>query len=56
MYKVIICTDGRANKGLGQLEQESSLCLAPSPYFYNQLACYAAEKGWEAAKSHKTVQ
>ncbi|KAA0723045.1 Circularly permutated [Triplophysa tibetana] len=43
--KVIVCTDGRANKGLGQLEQESSLCLAPSPYFYNQLACYAAEKG-----------
>lgn len=43
--KVIICTDGRANIGLGQLEQESSHCLAPPPYFYNQLAGYAAEKG-----------
>ncbi|XP_073715960.1 circularly permutated Ras protein 1 [Misgurnus anguillicaudatus] len=43
--KVIICTDGRANIGLGQLEQEASHCLAPPPYFYNQLAGYAAEKG-----------
>ncbi|XP_051508184.1 circularly permutated Ras protein 1-like [Myxocyprinus asiaticus] len=43
--KVIICTDGRANIGLGQLEQESSHCPVPSPYFYNQLAYYAAEKG-----------
>ncbi|KAM9500161.1 circularly permutated Ras protein 1 isoform 1-T2 [Clarias gariepinus] len=39
--KVIICTDGRANIGLGQLEQES----ASSVYFYNQLASHAAEKG-----------
>ncbi|XP_051571574.1 circularly permutated Ras protein 1-like isoform X1 [Myxocyprinus asiaticus] len=43
--KVIICTDGRANIGLGQLEHESSHCPTPSPYFYNQLAYYAAEKG-----------
>ncbi|KAG1959309.1 circularly permutated Ras protein 1 [Pimephales promelas] len=42
--KVIICTDGLANIGLGHLEQESS-SRAPSPYFYNQLAHYAAEKG-----------
>ncbi|XP_053485168.1 circularly permutated Ras protein 1 [Ictalurus furcatus] len=39
--KVIICTDGQANIGLGQLEQES----AASVYFYNQLASHAAEKG-----------
>ncbi|XP_051995953.1 circularly permutated Ras protein 1 isoform X1 [Xyrauchen texanus] len=43
--KVIICTDGRANIGLGQLEQESTHCPVHSPYFYNQLAYYAAEKG-----------
>ncbi|XP_051755329.1 circularly permutated Ras protein 1 isoform X1 [Ctenopharyngodon idella] len=43
--KVIICTDGQANIGLGQLDQEYSHCSAPSPYFYNQLAHYAAEKG-----------
>uniref|UniRef100_A0A673HE47 Si:dkey-9k7.3 n=1 Tax=Sinocyclocheilus rhinocerous TaxID=307959 RepID=A0A673HE47_9TELE len=43
--KVIICTDGQANIGLGQLDQESSHCPTPSPYFYNQLAHYAAEKG-----------
>ncbi|XDV18917.1 hypothetical protein PO909_024510 [Leuciscus waleckii] len=43
--KVIICTDGQANIGLGHLEQESSRCSDPSPYFYNQLAHYAAEKG-----------
>ncbi|KAL2079724.1 hypothetical protein ACEWY4_025468 [Coilia grayii] len=43
--KVIICTDGCANIGLGQLEQEQSYCAAPSPYFYSQLANYATEKG-----------
>ncbi|XP_056317155.1 circularly permutated Ras protein 1 [Danio aesculapii] len=43
--KVIICTDGQANIGLGQLDQESSHCPTPSPYFYNQLAHFAAEKG-----------
>ncbi|XP_017565338.1 circularly permutated Ras protein 1 isoform X1 [Pygocentrus nattereri] len=43
--KVIICTDGHANIGLGQLEQESAHSPAPSPYFYNQLASHAAEKG-----------
>ncbi|XP_016398618.1 circularly permutated Ras protein 1-like [Sinocyclocheilus rhinocerous] len=43
--KVIICTDGQANIGLGHLDQEFSHCTAPSPYFYNQLAHYAAEKG-----------
>ncbi len=44
-FQVIICTDGQANIGLGQLDQESSHWPAPSPYFYNQLAHYAAEKG-----------
>ncbi|XP_031440669.1 circularly permutated Ras protein 1 isoform X2 [Clupea harengus] len=43
--KVIICTDGCANIGLGQLEQEQSHSPAPSPYFYSQLANYATEKG-----------
>ncbi|XP_063043442.1 circularly permutated Ras protein 1 isoform X2 [Engraulis encrasicolus] len=43
--KVIICTDGCANIGLGQLEQDQSHGAAPSPYFYSQLANYAAEKG-----------
>ncbi|XP_066537693.1 circularly permutated Ras protein 1 [Hoplias malabaricus] len=43
--KVIICTDGRANIGLGLLEQESANSPPPSPYFYSQLANHAAEKG-----------
>uniref|UniRef100_A0A8B9LKX3 Circularly permutated Ras protein 1-like n=1 Tax=Astyanax mexicanus TaxID=7994 RepID=A0A8B9LKX3_ASTMX len=43
--KVIICTDGRANIGLGQLEPESAHSPPPSLYFYNQLATHAAEKG-----------
>ncbi|XP_052458484.1 circularly permutated Ras protein 1 [Carassius gibelio] len=43
--KVIICTDGQANIGLGHLDQEFSRCPNPSPYFYNRLAHYAAEKG-----------
>ncbi|KAG5260954.1 hypothetical protein AALO_G00298360 [Alosa alosa] len=43
--KVIICTDGCANIGLGQLEQEQGHSAAPSPYFYTQLANYATEKG-----------
>lgn len=43
--KVIICTDGCANIGLGQLDQEQSHWPAPSPYFYSQLANYATEKG-----------
>lgn len=51
LLQVIICTDGQANIGLGHLEQESSRCSDPSPYFYNQLAHYAAEKGWE----HKSL-
>lgn len=45
VFQVIICTDGQANIGLGQLDQESSICPTPSPYFYNQLAHYAAERG-----------
>ncbi len=49
-FQVIICTDGQANIGLGQLDQVSSHWPAPSPYFYNQLAHYAAEKGWATAK------
>ncbi|XP_076828500.1 circularly permutated Ras protein 1 [Brachyhypopomus gauderio] len=43
--KVIICTDGRANIGLGQLEPESPSSPPPSLYFYNKLASHAAEKG-----------
>ncbi|XP_061108328.1 circularly permutated Ras protein 1 isoform X2 [Conger conger] len=39
--KVIICTDGRANIGLGELEQAST----SSPFFYNELAKEAADSG-----------
>ncbi|XP_028263130.1 circularly permutated Ras protein 1 [Parambassis ranga] len=45
--KVVLCTDGRANIGLGEMEQTPSLCSSSSltPYFYRQLAYQAVEKG-----------
>ncbi|KAG9345809.1 hypothetical protein JZ751_008954 [Albula glossodonta] len=46
--KVIICTDGRANIGLGELEQspvQTSPYSPYSPYFYSQLAKEAADSG-----------
>ncbi|KAJ8382151.1 hypothetical protein SKAU_G00029290 [Synaphobranchus kaupii] len=43
--KVIICTDGRANIGLGELEQTSAQTSTYSPFFYNQLAKEAADSG-----------
>ncbi|KAM7366532.1 hypothetical protein PAMP_015967 [Pampus punctatissimus] len=44
--KVILCTDGRANIGLGEMEQTSSLSSSHfNPYFYKQLALQAAESG-----------
>ncbi|XP_036407320.1 circularly permutated Ras protein 1 [Megalops cyprinoides] len=43
--KVIICTDGRANIGLGELEQSVGQTSTHSPYFYSQLAKEAADSG-----------
>ncbi|KAM3857524.1 circularly permutated Ras protein 1 [Diretmus argenteus] len=45
--KVILCTDGRANIGLGEMEQIASSFSSSSisPYFYRQLALQAAESG-----------
>ncbi|KAI1888364.1 hypothetical protein AGOR_G00184240 [Albula goreensis] len=43
--KVIICTDGRANIGLGELEQSPVQTSTYSPYFYSQLAKEAADSG-----------
>ncbi|XP_054916872.1 circularly permutated Ras protein 1-like [Poeciliopsis prolifica] len=42
--KVILCTDGRANIGLGDMEQVLS-CNAEASYFYRQLSLQAVEKG-----------
>ncbi|XP_029943934.1 circularly permutated Ras protein 1 [Salarias fasciatus] len=42
--KVVLCTDGKANIGLGEMEQTTS----PSPltnYFYKQLALQALDRG-----------
>ncbi|XP_047448203.1 circularly permutated Ras protein 1 [Mugil cephalus] len=44
--KVILCTDGRANIGLGEIDQTP--CLSPAhvtPYFYRQLALQAVGSG-----------
>ncbi|KAJ8392177.1 hypothetical protein AAFF_G00077450 [Aldrovandia affinis] len=41
--KVIICTDGQANIGLGELEQAQTCTY--SPYFYSQLAKEAVDSG-----------
>ncbi|XP_031599591.1 circularly permutated Ras protein 1 [Oreochromis aureus] len=44
--KVILCTDGKANIGLGEMEQAPSLTpSAFTPYFYTQLALDAVQKG-----------
>ncbi|XP_048826988.1 LOW QUALITY PROTEIN: circularly permutated Ras protein 1 [Brienomyrus brachyistius] len=43
--KVIICTDGQANIGLGELEQGSPHTSTYSPYFYSQLAKEAVNNG-----------
>ncbi|KAJ8262605.1 hypothetical protein GJAV_G00168280 [Gymnothorax javanicus] len=43
--KVIICTDGRANIGLGELEQASTHSSTHSTFFYSQLAKEAADRG-----------
>ncbi|XP_027893081.1 circularly permutated Ras protein 1 isoform X1 [Xiphophorus couchianus] len=42
--KVILCTDGRANIGLGDMEQAQS-SYSEAPYFYRKLALQAVEKG-----------
>lgn len=42
--KVILCTDGRANIGLGDMEQAQS-SSGESRYFYRQLALQAVGKG-----------
>nr|XP_029499469.1 circularly permutated Ras protein 1-like [Oncorhynchus nerka] len=44
--KVILCTDGRANIGLGLMEESPAPFSSPqSPYFYRQLAHEAANNG-----------
>lgn len=44
--KVILCTDGRANIGLGEMEQAPSLTPTHlTPYFYRQLALQAVDNG-----------
>ncbi|XP_035004229.1 circularly permutated Ras protein 1 isoform X1 [Hippoglossus stenolepis] len=44
--KVILCTDGRANIGLGEMEQTSSPASSPlTPHFYRQLAVQAVDSG-----------
>ncbi|XP_022616895.1 circularly permutated Ras protein 1-like [Seriola dumerili] len=44
--KVILCTDGKANIGLGEMEQTASLSSSPlTPYFYRQLALQAVGSG-----------
>ncbi|XP_029932590.1 circularly permutated Ras protein 1 isoform X2 [Myripristis murdjan] len=43
--KVILCTDGRANIGLGEMEQNLSSSSPLSSYFYKQLAAQATESG-----------
>ncbi|XP_055794969.1 circularly permutated Ras protein 1-like isoform X2 [Salvelinus fontinalis] len=44
--KVILCTDGRANIGLGEMEESPApFSSTQSPYFYRQLANEAANKG-----------
>lgn len=44
--KVILCTDGRANIGLGEIELTPSLCSSPlTQYFYKQLAQQAVRSG-----------
>eukprot|EP00063_Salmo_salar_P087049 XP_014061884.1 PREDICTED: circularly permutated Ras protein 1-like isoform X1 [Salmo salar] len=43
--KVILCTDGRANIGLGEMESPAPFSSPQSPYFYRQLANEAANKG-----------
>nr|XP_043876335.1 circularly permutated Ras protein 1 isoform X2 [Solea senegalensis] len=44
--KVIVCTDGRANIGLGEMEQTFSPSSSPlTTYFYKQLARQAVKNG-----------
>ncbi|KAG7233379.1 hypothetical protein INR49_007109 [Caranx melampygus] len=44
--KVILCTDGRANIGLGEMEETPLLTSSPlTSYFYRQLALQAVETG-----------
>ncbi|KAM6909423.1 circularly permutated Ras protein 1 [Xenentodon cancila] len=43
--KVILCTDGQANIGLGEIETVSQSSSPLTPYFYHQLALQAVEKG-----------
>lgn len=44
--KVILCTDGRANIGLGEMEETPSLPSSLlTPYFYRQLALQAVDSG-----------
>lgn len=45
VLQVILCTDGRANIGLGNME-EAPVSSSFTPYFYKQLAQQAVGSGW----------
>lgn len=48
ILKVIICTDGKANTDLGnlQVEDNDARTLLSSTIFYQELGEYAANVGW----------
>lgn len=56
--KVIICTDGKANTDLGNLEVEDNdaRTLLSSTIFYQDLGEYAANQGWVGLSSSSSVQ
>ncbi|TNM93696.1 hypothetical protein fugu_001872 [Takifugu bimaculatus] len=43
--KVILCTDGRANIGLGKMEDTPSVSSSIDPYFYKRVAQQAVDSG-----------
>lgn len=45
VLQVILCTDGKANIGLGTMEETSSLSSSLTPYFYQKLAQQAVGSG-----------
>ncbi|CAF94050.1 unnamed protein product, partial [Tetraodon nigroviridis] len=57
--KVILCTDGRANIGLGKMEDTPSVSSSVPPYFYKHVAQQAVDSGYfpyEDETNHKLVR
>lgn len=53
VLQVILCTDGRANIGLGEMEETPALSSSSlTPYFYRQLALQAVGSGWGHTNTH----